>query len=162
MAKSTEWGCVSASILASAGSAIGLGAIWKFPWGGREWRRKFHHSLYHLHLHDRCYPGWLRPSRSAGPAVFACSGDEEDEWAVLRDRRFYWCDLLLYHPFLLFRGRRLVCVVPHRVALEQRKLERRGNAERRLRGTPRVGSVKNVFWQILLPHAHLRRRGAWR
>lgn len=31
MAKSTEWGSRIGFILASAGSAIGLGAIWKFP-----------------------------------------------------------------------------------------------------------------------------------
>ena len=35
MAKSTEWGSRIGFILASAGSAIGLGAIWKFPfWAG--------------------------------------------------------------------------------------------------------------------------------
>jgi hypothetical protein len=52
MAKSTEWGSRIGFILASAGSAIGLGAIPLL--GGREWRRKFHHSLHHLHLYDRC------------------------------------------------------------------------------------------------------------
>ena len=57
MSEKSQWGSKLGFILASAGSAIGLGAVWKFPYmtaanGGGG----FFTSLSHLHYSNRFSP----------------------------------------------------------------------------------------------------------
>ena len=50
----SQWKSSTGFILASAGSAIGLGAMWKFPYmAGDLWRRCL--SSYVLNIHHFCW-----------------------------------------------------------------------------------------------------------
>ena len=54
MSEKSQWGSKLGFILASAGSAIGLGAVWKFPYmtAANRWRRLFT-GLSRFHYFNR-------------------------------------------------------------------------------------------------------------
>ena len=161
MAKSTEWGSRIGFILASAGSAIGLGAIWKFPfWAGANGGGNF--IIPYIIFTFTIGVALLMAEASVGRAG---RGSAVQAMKKMGGPFFAIAGFIgVISSFIILSYYSVVggwCVSYLIGSLTNSAFERRGNAERGLCGS-RVGSGKKCLLALLLPHPHLRRRSARR